>query len=157
MMRTVRSPSIDNQRGAVNFKITILGLLLVSGIACADTTYFAMPPPPKGALQTAVGDRTLYSGVIYLLSATDTLLLKPLGFHRFEFEGRSVNSVRYHALWPASTLRDSLPSMVSGVEYDMDASPIPETSPDLELPGQPDATPDSDSEPQPNPKPEGNE
>lgn len=129
---------------------------MVSDSILADTTRFAMPQPPRGAKQMEVGKKTFYSGMVSLETGSDTTVLRPIGFRNFEFESRSVNSIRYHALWPVTALHDSLPSFVTWLEYDIDTTSVQDTTPDLELPGQSEPPVEPEPEPPPNPNPGGN-
>jgi hypothetical protein len=135
----------------------MLALLAFSSVVLSESAWFTMPPPPHGAQVVQVRDKDYYSGVVYLENGADTMVLKPLGFRAFEFQGRSVSSVRFHALWPKrDTERDSLPPVVSGLEYDIETTDTSSVdTPDLELPGHSEPTPDEEPAPTPTP-PEGN-
>ncbi|HEY3295196.1 MAG TPA: hypothetical protein VGL38_07140 [bacterium] len=130
--------------------------LLIAGSVLADDSRYAMPQPPHGAKQVAIGSHSYFTGVVYIETGSDTSALVPLGFRRFEFESRSVHSVRYHALWPKSALQDSLPSIVSGLEYDVNPVMTPDTTFDLDLSSPSDVVPEADPE-TPNPNGSGNQ
>jgi hypothetical protein len=73
---------------------------------------------PVRAWVTEINGQTYLSGELYLNDCTDTLRLKPLGFRRFEFRGRSVGTVRCHAFWPRILPLDSLPDLVHDINFD---------------------------------------
>ena len=97
-----------------------------------------------------------YSGMVYVESGNDTMVLKPLGFQDFEFQGRSGSSIRYHAFWPRIASHDSLPGIVSWIEYDIDSTSVLDSLPDLELPGQTEPPEQPEPEPRTNPDDNGN-
>jgi hypothetical protein len=130
----------------VKFRIAIpLVLCLVSLALAEDSTRFLLPQPPADAQLTEIGGKSFYSGLIYLEVVADTTLLESLGFRNFEFQGRSVNSVRYHAFWPQAAAKDSVPVSVSGIEYDLTSNPPRTISPDLN-PDEPEPTPAPESD-----------
>jgi len=137
----------------VDLAVVIFALLCGGAALLADSTRFAMPQPPPHAARVNVGKQSFYSGAIHIETGNDTAQLTPLGFRNFRFESRSVNSSRYHALWPLTAVHDSLPGWVTWLEYDIDTSSVLDSLPDLELP-----SPSDQGEPEPQPNPgEGNE
>ncbi|MBU0507298.1 hypothetical protein KKH27_00480 [bacterium] len=92
----------------------LVGLLGTCGSAFGQ---IAFAPPPMAQIQT-LGDQKYFSGEVYLASHADTAQLVPLGFVRFEFQGRSVRTVKYAVLWPMDADLSDLPPSVSGLVYD---------------------------------------
>jgi hypothetical protein len=90
-------------------------IFLIVSVALGQCAY---SPPPNSKLLT-VGGRPYYAGSVYLSTHGDTTALQALGFRNFEFEGRSVRCVKYHARWPKSTNLSALPKCVSGLDYEM--------------------------------------
>jgi hypothetical protein len=102
------------------------------------------PKPPKNCLTVSIGGKEFLVGRIYLDAHQDTVLLKPFGFRKFDFDGWAASRVLYHAVWPRTVVLDSLPPQVSGLEYDtipQDSTGIPSddnlTVPDSLVPPTP--------------------
>jgi hypothetical protein len=77
-------------------------------------------PPPENVITQEI-DGVLYaSGDIYVARHADTTALKRFGFRAFEFLGRSVGTIRYHAVWPLEIDANALPAGLSGLNYAAD-------------------------------------
>jgi hypothetical protein len=101
--------------------------IIVAAAIMAAVCGAAIRPPAYAKIETLSG-KAYYSGQIYLASHQDTLLLNKYGFRDLEFQGRSVGTVLYHALWPVTLPLDSLPSPLRNLEFDV--VPPDTTSPD---------------------------
>ena len=96
----------------------LLVVLIISGLlplwVQAQTKY----NPPPDAKVVKVNGKEYIAGEVYLPEHADTLSLKQIGCRDLEFCGRSVGTVKYHALWPVELAQTELPRQISGVDYD---------------------------------------
>lgn len=74
--------------------------------------------PPLDASVEKREDGEYLSGDIFMTGHADTLALKKLGFCEFEFAGRSVGCIKYHAHWPLTAAASEMPPAISGIDYD---------------------------------------
>lgn len=125
---TAGSCASHHRRLRIRYGLWPLTLLLA--ISAAGAAGFA---PPPDARMTPRHGRNFYSGILFLSEHADTLQLAALGFCDFQFDGRVPQAVRYRAAWPVDAPLDSLPSAVSGIDYDRRA-PTPLDSVLLEVP-----------------------
>ena len=125
----------------MKFRFVIpIAFCAASLVLAQNAARFPLPRPPADAQITDIGGKNFYSGLVYLEVVADTSVLQSLGFRDFEFQGRSVNSIRYHAFWPQTSAEDSVPGSISGVEYDLTTNPQRVPAPDLGEPDEPDTT-----------------
>jgi hypothetical protein len=94
------------------FVLIACGLLPLQGQAQAKYV------PPPDAKVVKVNGKEYISGDLYLPGHADTLSLKQLGCRDLEFSGRSVGTVKYHALWPVELAQSEMPKLITGVDYD---------------------------------------
>ena len=74
--------------------------------------------PPPDAKMVRVNGKEYYAGEVYLPDHADTVSLTGLGFRNLEFEGRSVGTVKYRALWPVEAALAEMPRAISGLDYE---------------------------------------
>jgi hypothetical protein len=84
--------------------------------------------PPADARIVTLNGQQYYSGEVYLPDHADTLALTALGFRNFQFEGRSVGTVIYRALWPVKSVQAEMPQAVSGFDYDQGCREFPSSN-----------------------------
>lgn len=89
------------------------------GLAMIGTVWSAEIRIPDHPLMRVINGKNWYSGELYLTAHDDTMLVKKRGFRRFEFLGRSVGTVRYHAWWPVTVKLDSLPPELHDISFDV--------------------------------------
>jgi hypothetical protein len=73
--------------------------------------------PPANCEVVKLQGRVYACGAVYLTAHSDTSLLTPFGFRKFDFLGWSLGRCRYDAVWPVDVPLDSLPSQISDLEY----------------------------------------
>ncbi len=101
-------------------RLLILGVC-VSGVLAGNTAL----KPPVNAAKLTIGKTAYLKGDVYLAEHADTTALKAFGFRRLEFVGRSLGSVKYSAIWPATVPVDSLAGIISGLDYELvDVKPV---------------------------------
>ncbi len=86
----------------------------------APTAHRGLMPPPENVITEEIDGRLFASGDIYVACHKDTIALKKYGFRQFEFLGRSVGTIRYHAIWPLAIDANALPVGLSGLNYAAD-------------------------------------
>jgi hypothetical protein len=101
-----------------------IGLLLLT--VSVVVALGALPEPPANTVVTRIGHTDYLSGELYLSDHSDTLLLQQMGFVALAFQGRSVGTVRYQAMWPRELPLRTLPSRISGVDYYVRETPADE-------------------------------
>jgi hypothetical protein len=112
--------------------VLVLALGLAAGQVYADRPARRLSSPPMNAAVFQWHGTTFTMGQIYLSAHSDTSLLRPFGFRRFEFLGWSLARAHYSAIWPLRVHLDSLPVELSDLEYALDEQPADEFPPDEE-------------------------
>ena len=96
----------------------LLILLMVSCLPLFGAQAQHKFTPPPDAKVVKLNGKEYLTGDVYLPSHADTVSLTALGFRDLEFEGRSVGTVKYRALWPVELALAEMPKAVSGLDYD---------------------------------------